>query len=176
MFSSISDRKIERKIWTEKLRGKNGTRRRGNIPGWKTCRADRPAILVSSDGWLLLLFSDFLLSFLFSCHATHLRSIFRVHSSLLNQKKISVARTIFKNKKIKTALKKFQRGLQKKSTEKNYAPNLSNIFAFACMSRKRNFASNTPSEPMFAPVSVKRSNLSEPENAECSITGCGCHE
>ena len=40
----------------------------------------------------------------------------------------------------------------------------------------RYFASNTPSEPRFAPVSVKRSSLSEPLNAECSSTGCGCQE
>ena len=40
----------------------------------------------------------------------------------------------------------------------------------------RYFASNTPSEPEFAPVSVNRSSLSEPEQAECSSTGCGCHE
>lgn len=44
-----------------------------------------------------------------------------------------------------------------------HAPNLSNIFPFACIRRMRYFASNTPSEPMFAPVSVKRSSLSEPE-------------
>ena len=57
-----------------------------------------------------------------------------------------------------------------------YAPNLSNIFALACMSRIKNFASNTPSEPVLAPVSVNRSSLSEPEYAERSNTGCGCHE
>src|SRR5206468_11605178 len=56
------------------------------------------------------------------------------------------------------------------------APNLSNIRALACMRRIKYFASNTPSEPMFAPVSVKRSSLSDPLNAECSSTGCGCHE
>src|SRR5690606_30501426 len=44
----------------------------------------------------------------------------------------------------------------------NHAPNLSNINAFACMWRIKNFASNTPSEPRLAPVSVKRSNLSLP--------------
>jgi len=59
---------------------------------------------------------------------------------------------------------------------KGYAPNLSNIFAFACMRRMRNFAGKTLSEPLFAPVSVKRSNLSEPLVAECNSTGCGCHE
>src|ERR1700722_14442918 len=57
-----------------------------------------------------------------------------------------------------------------------YAPNLSNIFAFACIWRIRNLESNTPSEPLFAPVSVKRSSLSEPLTAECSNTGCGCQE
>src|ERR1019366_1510768 len=57
-----------------------------------------------------------------------------------------------------------------------YAPNLSNIFALACMRRIKYFASNTPSEPLFAPVSVKRSSLSEPLTAECSSTGCACHE
>ena len=58
----------------------------------------------------------------------------------------------------------------------SYAPNLSNIFAFACMSRIRYFASKMPSEPEFAPVSVKRSSLSEPLHALCSSTGCGCQE
>ena len=58
----------------------------------------------------------------------------------------------------------------------SYAPNLSNIFALACMSRIKYFASNTPSEPVLAPVSVNRSSLSEPEYAERSSTGCGCHE
>src|SRR5688572_7706896 len=45
----------------------------------------------------------------------------------------------------------------------DHAPNLSNMRALACINRIKNFASNTPSEPRFAPVSVKRSNLSEPE-------------
>jgi hypothetical protein len=44
-----------------------------------------------------------------------------------------------------------------------HAPNLSNMRAFACIKRIKYFASNTPSDPMFAPVSVKRSSLSEPE-------------
>ena len=44
-----------------------------------------------------------------------------------------------------------------------HAPNLSNIFALACISRIRYLASNTPSEPLLAPVSVNRSSLSEPE-------------
>lgn len=57
-----------------------------------------------------------------------------------------------------------------------YAPNLSNIFALACISRMRNFAGNTLSEPEFAPVSVKRSSLSEPLVAEFSNSGCGCQE
>src|ERR1019366_9416301 len=57
-----------------------------------------------------------------------------------------------------------------------YAPNLSNIFALSCMRRIMNFAGNTRSEPLFAPVSVKRSSLSEPLVAEWIITGCGCHE
>ena len=43
--------------------------------------------------------------------------------------------------------------------------------AFACMRRIRNFASKIPSDPRFAPVSVNRSSLSEPEHAECSSTG-----
>src|SRR5471030_3117296 len=59
---------------------------------------------------------------------------------------------------------------------RNHAPNLSNIFALACIRRIKNFDSKIPSEPMFAPVSVKRSNLSEPENCEFKRTGCGCHE
>src|SRR5439155_23316433 len=57
-----------------------------------------------------------------------------------------------------------------------YAPNLSNMRALACMRRMRNLASNTPSEPRFAPVSVKRSSLSVPEYADASKTGCGCQE
>ena len=57
-----------------------------------------------------------------------------------------------------------------------HAPNLSNIFAFACIKRMRNFAGKIPSEPLFAPVSVKRSSLSEPLTEEFSNTGCGCHE
>gem|GEM_PF-2464149 len=44
----------------------------------------------------------------------------------------------------------------------DYAPNLSSILALACMYRMRYLASNKPSEPRFAPVSVKRSSLSEP--------------
>src|SRR5882672_3083095 len=63
-----------------------------------------------------------------------------------------------------------------KTKRKNQAPNLSNILAFACIKRIKNFASKIPSEPRFAPVSVKRSSLSDPEHAECSNTGCGCHE
>src|SRR5579862_2492679 len=59
---------------------------------------------------------------------------------------------------------------------KAYAPNLSNAFAFACIRRMRYFASKTPSDPLFAPVSVKRSSLSVPLNFECNSTGCGCHE
>jgi two-component system sensor histidine kinase/response regulator len=47
-----------------------------------------------------------------------------------------------------------------------HAPNLSNIFALACMRRIRYFASNTPSDPVLAPVSVNRSSLSEPQQAE----------
>ena len=43
-----------------------------------------------------------------------------------------------------------------------HAPNLSNIFALACISRRRYFASKIPSEPELAPVSVNRSSLSEP--------------
>src|SRR4029434_5829087 len=58
----------------------------------------------------------------------------------------------------------------------DHAPNLSNARAFACINRIKNFASNTPSEPRIAPVSVKRSNLSDPEYAEFSNTDCGCHE
>src|SRR5207237_140426 len=58
----------------------------------------------------------------------------------------------------------------------DHAPNLSNIFALACIKRIKYFASNTPSEPELAPVSVKRSNLSEPEQEECNRTGCGCQE
>ncbi|MEN9574083.1 MAG: hypothetical protein RL514_1938, partial [Verrucomicrobiota bacterium] len=52
-----------------------------------------------------------------------------------------------------------------------YAPNLSNIFAFACMRRMRYFASKMPREPELAPVSVKRSSLSEPLHALWSNTG-----
>src|SRR5260370_21679923 len=62
------------------------------------------------------------------------------------------------------------------SASDGHAPNLSNIFAFACMRRMRYFASKTLSDPIFAPVSVNRSNLSEPESAECRSTGCGCPE
>src|SRR5205809_373049 len=47
-----------------------------------------------------------------------------------------------------------------------HAPNLSNIFAFACISRIKYFASKTPSEPRLAPVTVKRSSLSEPQSEE----------
>src|SRR5208282_5961860 len=57
-----------------------------------------------------------------------------------------------------------------------YAPNLSNIRALACIRRIKYFDSNTPSEPRFAPVSVNRSSLSHPLNADTSNTGCGCHE
>ena len=47
-----------------------------------------------------------------------------------------------------------------------HAPNLSNISALACIRRIRYLASNTPSEPWLAPVSVKRSSLSEPDRGE----------
>jgi len=60
--------------------------------------------------------------------------------------------------------------------KKFYAPNLSNTRALACISRIKYFASNTPSEPEFAPVSVKRSSLSEPLNAKCNSTNYGCHK
>src|SRR6266404_5154625 len=56
------------------------------------------------------------------------------------------------------------------------APNLSNILAFACIKRMRYLASNNPNDPQLAPVSVNRSSLSEPQQAEFSKTGCGCHE
>src|SRR5437763_15162573 len=64
-----------------------------------------------------------------------------------------------------------------RATPKSFhAPNLSNMRALACMRRIKNFDSKTPSDPMFAPVSVKRSSLSEPEKAEASNTGTGCQE
>ena len=56
------------------------------------------------------------------------------------------------------------------------APNLSNILALACIKRMRNLDSITPRDPELAPVSVKRSNLSDPLTYECSKTGWGCHE
>ena len=75
------------------------------------------------------------------------------------KKYLCAEKNIRAQKKIFCAQKKF------------HAPNLSNIFAFACINRIKNFASKTPSDPEFAPVSVKRSNLSEPEFAEVSSTG-----
>gem|GEM_PF-4613709 len=58
----------------------------------------------------------------------------------------------------------------------DYAPNLSNIRALACMRRIKYFAGKIPSEPEFAPVSVKRSSLSQPLTGECRSSGCGCQE
>src|ERR1035441_5139634 len=71
-------------------------------------------------------------------------------------------------------LQRQRRGLDVEYQFGHYAPNLSNILALACIRRMRYFASKTPSEPEFAPVSVNRASLSEPEQADCSITGSGC--
>src|ERR1035437_1824024 len=73
-------------------------------------------------------------------------------------------------------LERQRRGLDVEYQLGHYAPNLSNILALACIRRMRYFASKTPSEPELAPVSVNRASLSEPEQADCSITGSGCHE
>src|SRR5215469_10315789 len=70
----------------------------------------------------------------------------------------------------------FGRFIKNQEPESAYAPNLSNIFALACIRRIKYFDSKIPREPRLAPVSVKRSSLSHPLSAECKRTGCGCQE
>src|ERR1017187_7434695 len=73
-------------------------------------------------------------------------------------------------------LQRQRRGLDVEYQLGHYAPNLSNILALACIRRMRYRSEEHTSEPEFAPVSVNRASLSEPEHADCNITGSGCHE
>jgi len=56
------------------------------------------------------------------------------------------------------------------SFKKISGADLSNIIAFACIRRMREFGFQHAKEPELAPVSVKRCSLSDPEHCECSST------